>query len=192
MPLDAFVDPDAAGAAGEWPQRTAGPPAAGELHPEGRLEPGHEPGGEQVSPACAPSCTWSPGPASWPPTPALGAMSAPPGRQSRPGLGQVLPPRVGGQFCLSTSPGLVLSLSWTVSPAVKRCLLCQGRRWQADDLLILGKVGLDLPPQLSCPPGLPAWFRDPASVRHRGVSSVKCHRLPLCVASRPGCGLTGQ
>ena len=30
----------------------------------------------------------------------------------------------------------------------------------------LEKVGLDLPPQLSCPPGLPAWSRDPASVQH--------------------------
>lgn len=71
--LDAVLDPDTAGAAGERPQRPAGPPAAGELHPEGRLEPGHEPGGEQVSPACAPSCTWASGPASRPPTPAPGA-----------------------------------------------------------------------------------------------------------------------
>lgn len=43
------LGPDTAGTAGEWPQHTAGPPAAGEFHSEGRLEPSHEPGGKQVS-----------------------------------------------------------------------------------------------------------------------------------------------
>lgn len=44
-----ILGPDTAGTVGEWPQHTAGPPAAGELHPEGCLEPSHEPGGKQVS-----------------------------------------------------------------------------------------------------------------------------------------------
>lgn len=43
------LGPDTAGTAGEWPQHTAGPPAAGEFHLEGRFEPSHEPGGKQVS-----------------------------------------------------------------------------------------------------------------------------------------------
>lgn len=42
------LDPDSAGAAGEWPQHAAGSPAAGELHPEGCPQPGHQPDGEQV------------------------------------------------------------------------------------------------------------------------------------------------
>lgn len=41
-------DPDPAGAAGERPQHAAGSPAAGELHPEGCPQPGHQPDGEQV------------------------------------------------------------------------------------------------------------------------------------------------
>lgn len=44
-----FSDPDSSGAAGERPQHPAGPLAARELHPKGCLEPGHKPGGEQVS-----------------------------------------------------------------------------------------------------------------------------------------------
>lgn len=60
------------------------------------------------------------------------------------------------RFLASQGWGTVLSVhftwsvtvaGWAVSPAVRRC---QGRRWQADNLLTLGKVGLDLPPRTAC------------------------------------------
>lgn len=44
------LDPNPAGAAGEWSQHAAGSPAAGELHPEGCPQPGHQPDREQVRP----------------------------------------------------------------------------------------------------------------------------------------------
>lgn len=42
------TDSEPAGAAGQWPSRSAGPLAAGELYPERRPQSGHQPGREQV------------------------------------------------------------------------------------------------------------------------------------------------
>ena len=88
-------------------------------------------------------------PASHPSPGGSGPCLCPPGSRADLDLARFLASQGWGTV-LSVHFTWSVTVAWLGSQSCHEVSLCQGRRWQADNLLTLGKVGLDLPPRTAC------------------------------------------